>query len=225
MTARQFALPLDHRPAHGRADFLVGDCNRAAVALIDRWPDWPGPVAAIFGPPGCGKSHLADVWAAASGARMLDIGALDPDTLADTIGDTPAVVIDDVDNLAGPAAEQALFHLINLTRQESRYLLLTARQSPARLSPALPDLASRLRAVPAVEIRPPDDDLLGGLMVKLFADRQLTVSPELVGYLLNRIDRSFEDVRRTVSLLDERALARKRPITIPLARELLGEID
>jgi chromosomal replication initiation ATPase DnaA len=215
---RQLVFALDHRESFDRADFLVSDSNRAALHLIDRWPDWPASTVALVGPEGAGKSHLAAVWAAAAGARVMSRAALDvasgPQALA-----TGALVIEDCDR--DHDDDTALFHLFNLAKEQRAFLLITARRPPANWSVALPDLASRLRAVPAVTIAPPDDALLATVMMKLFADRQLTADDRLVSYLLARIERSFAAVQAAVDELDHEALRLKRPVNRALAAAIL----
>src|SRR5688572_21819800 len=182
----QLAFALDHAESLAREDFLAGPSNAAALSLIERWPDWPSRTILLRGPEGSGKSHLAAIWARAAGARTLSpraLGGVDvPIALA-----TGALVLD---NLAeGGFDEAALFHLINLAREERAYVLITARSAPATWRVGLPDLASRLRALPVVALEGPDDALLRAVIVKLFADRQLAVDESVVGFLATRIER------------------------------------
>jgi len=213
---RQLALALAHEESFARADFLPGASNADALALIARWPDWPDRALALAGPQGSGKSHLAAIWAEIAGARFLSARALgEADLLAELA--TGALVVEDV---AGQFNERALFHLINLVREEEAWLLITARTAPVGWTVALPDLASRLRAIPAVTIAPPDDALLGAVLLKLFADRQIAVDENLIGYLLTRIERSFAAAGEAVDALDREALRLKRPVTRALAAEM-----
>jgi chromosomal replication initiation ATPase DnaA len=218
MTARrrQLALDLGFRPALGREDFMVAPCNEAAVAWIDRWPDWPGPALALAGPAGSGKTHLAHVWRARTGAALIPGPAVKGEIDLLLWGATHAVVDD------GDAAdEETLLHLYNRLAQAGASLLVTAAAPPARWGTRLADLASRLRAAPVAAIGMPDDALIEAVMVKLFADRQLVPAPEVIAYLLARIERSFDGVRRTVAALDRAALAERRTVTIQLARAVL----
>ena len=216
---RQLALALPHAESFAREDFLTGAPNEAALAMIERWPDWPDRALALVGPEGAGKSHLAAIWAETAGARRVSARALGETNLIGALA-TGALVIEDA-----PARldERALFHLLNLIREEEAYLLITARVAPARWSVALPDLASRLRAVPTVALSAPDDALLRAVLVKLFADRQLGVDSSLVSYLTTRIERSFAAARAAVETLDREALRMQRPVTRALAAELLRE--
>jgi chromosomal replication initiation ATPase DnaA len=215
---RQLALALPHAESFARDDFLTGASNEAALATIERWPDWADRVLALTGPEGAGKSHLAAIWAEKAGARRVSARALGETDLLHALATGALVVEDASDELD----ERALFHLLNLVREEDGYLLLTARTPPATWGVALPDLASRLRAVPVVTVSAPDDALLRAVMVKLFADRQLAVDETLIAYLATRIERSFAVARETVERLDREALRQKRGVTRALAAELLG---
>lgn len=201
-------------------DFLVADCNRAAVACIDRWPDWPGPLAVIFGPEGSGKTHLAHVWQARSRAESVaDLAGVDPGAFPPGF----ALVIEDVRPPLGAEAERRLFHLYNLAGESGGSLLATAREPPSRWQVSLPDLASRLAAAPAAAIGAPDDALLAAVIVKLFADRQVKIEEDVVTYLLARIERSFAAARAIVDRIDRAALAGGRKVTVALARAVLEE--
>ncbi len=214
---RQLVLALDHAESFAREDFLAGPSNQAALALIDRWPDWPARVVALVGPEGSGKTHLASIWAAASGARVLAAKLLGDSDVPGALA-TGALVLEDLE--AQALDERALFHLLNLTREEGAYLLITARAPPAAFPVGIRDLASRLRSLPVVTLDPPDDDLLRALIVKLAADRQLEADAALVNYLVTRIERSFAAARAAVARLDEEALRQHRPVTRALAAEL-----
>jgi chromosomal replication initiation ATPase DnaA len=214
---RQLVLALDHAESHAREDFLAGPSNQAALALIDRWPDWPDRVMALIGPEGAGKSHLASIWAQAAGARVLAAKLLTEIDLPAAFA-TGALVVEDL-TFAG-LDERALFHLINFAREQTAYVLITSRSPLSTFPVGIRDLASRLRAVPAVTLSAPDDALLRALIVKLAADRQLNVDEALVNYLANRIERSFAAARAAVSRLDEEAMRQHRPVTRALAAEL-----
>jgi len=216
---RQLALALPHAESFARDDFLAGASNESALGLIERWPDWPDRALALVGPEGAGKSHLAAIWADIAGARRVSARALGDTDLPAALA-TGALVIEDA---APPLDERALFHLLNLVRQQEAYLLMTARIAPATWSVALPDLVSRLRAVPVVELNTPDDGLLRAVLVKQFADRQLAIDEGVIGYLAARIERSFAGARAAVEELDREALRRKRPVTRALAAELLWQ--
>jgi len=216
---RQLALALPHAESFAREDFLAGVSNKAALGLIERWPDWPDRMLALVGPEGAGKSHLAAIWAEIAGARRVSARALGETGLMGALA-TGALVVEDA---SARLDERALFHLLNLVRQEEAFVLITAQTAPASWRVELPDLASRLRAVPVVELSAPDDALLRAVLVKLFADRQLAVDESLIGYLATRIERSFAGARAAVEELDREALRLKRPVTRALAAELLSQ--
>ncbi len=218
---RQLPLVLDHAPASARADLVVGDANRAAVAMIDRWPDWPATVLVVAGPPGSGKTHLGRAWAEMADASILDAGrlsAVDPVEIA-----RRGAFIDDAD--AAGLDEAGLFHLVNAARGAGTALVLAARRFPAAWGVSLPDLASRLRAAALVEIAEPDDALLSAVIVKLFADRQVEVEPHVVQFLVRRIERSVATAAALVDRLDRAALEEKSRITRVLAARTIGTLD
>lgn len=214
----------------GREDFLPAEANEAALAFVEAWPAWPGPALAIHGPEGAGKSHLAAIW-----RQLADPFVIDPAALADQparalLGDARALLLEDVDRAletaasAGRPLDEALFSLWTALVERGGHLLLTARQPPSRWNLQLADLRSRLRGANSVAVEAPDDALLGALLVKLLADRQLRIAPEVVHFLLPRIERSFAAVHRLAAGLDEAALSEHRQITVPLARRVLARL-
>src|SRR5579883_401971 len=214
----QLPLEFAHRPALGRADFLVAPCNAAAIAWLDRWPHWPAPALTLSGPTGSGKTHLAHVWQALSAARFIAPERLTTQRIPDLLGSARAVIVDDAER----AGEAPLLHLYNSMAERGGHLLVITRLAPARRAIALADLRSRLVAAPSVALAPPDEAHIGALLVKLFADRQLTLGEEVVAYLALHLERSFEAAQRAVAALDAAALAEQRPVTIPFARRVLG---
>ncbi len=215
---RQLAFALPHAESLSRDNFLEGPANEAALALIESWPDWPNPVMLLAGPEGSGKSHLAAIWAEAAGARSTSAHALTSTEVPGELA-TGALVVEDL--RSGEFDERALFHLLNLAREDAASVLITARVPAASLEIELRDLRSRLRAIPTVLLLPPDDRLFRALIIKFCADRQLTVDESVVSFVANRIERSFAAARQAVVLLDTEALRLGRPVTRALAAELL----
>ena len=213
---RQLALALDHAESYARDDFLPGSSNADALGLIDSWPDWPANAVALVGPEGSGKTHLATIWAATAGARVISAHALSEASLRPSLA-TGALVIEDA---AVMSDERALFHLINLAREENAYLLFTARLAPSAWPVTIPDVNSRLRAMPVVTLQAPDDAMLRAVIIKHAADRQLGIDESVVRYLSTRIERSFAAARAAVIALDNEALRQGRPLTRALAAEM-----
>jgi chromosomal replication initiation ATPase DnaA len=215
---RQLAFALPHAESRTRDNFLEGPANAAALALVDGWPDWPNRIMLLVGPEGSGKSHLAAIWAEQAGARSTTAHALTATAVPGALA-TGALVIEDL--RSSDVDERALFHLMNLAREDEAFVLITARAPPSATEIELRDLRSRLRAVPIVLLLPPDDQLLRALIVKFCADRQMSVDETVVSYLVTRIERSFAAAREAVELLDTEALRLGRPVTRALAAELL----
>ena len=210
----QLRLSFEHQPASGAEDFMPAPCNDEAVAWLARWPEWPAPALLLYGPPGCGKSHLARIWATRTGAYWLDRAV--PKDIPWSVSN--ACVLDDADPVAD---EVALLSLYRRLQEANGHLLMTAQRPPSQWRLRLPDLASRLRAAPAVAIGSPDDALLGAVLLKLFADRQLAVGQAVIQYLVRHMERSFDAAQRVVAKLDAASLDQQRPITVALARTIL----
>ncbi len=218
---RQLPLDLVHAEGRSRDDLVVSVANADAVSLVDRWPDWPSPVVVLAGPAGAGKSHLGAIWSEMAGATVLERSRLDGEAVA--AASAGPVFIDDAD--AGGLDENGLFHVINAVRGAGSHLMLTSRRFPGAWGVKLPDLASRLKAAATVEIREPDDVLLAGVITKLFADRQVEVDPQVVQYLVRRIERSLSTAIRVVERLDATALEQQSRITRAMAAEAVNAMD
>ncbi len=216
-TPQQLVFELPHRPALGLEDFLVSASNAEAVALVDRWPDWHAGAAVIAGPQGCGKSHLANVWRLRSKAQPYAAADVTRAAIPDLASAT-ALVVEDVERTTD---ETALFHLLNLVREQRIAVLLTANAAPGDLAFRLPDLVSRLKALPYAGIAPPDDLLLRAVLIKLFDDRQLSVTPHIVDYLLFRMERSMAAAQALVGEIDRQALVLQRRVSRPVAAKAL----
>src|SRR5690606_37259587 len=223
---RQIPLNLEHQPGYHRDDLIVTASNRAAVELVDRWPNWLTPVVVLAGPTGAGKTHLAEIWRSTTDALLVQANSIDENTVA-SAAERP-VLIDDIGG--EPFEETGLFHLINSVRQHAAQgpgpsLLMTSRQRPANWKVQLPDLASRLKAATVVEIAEPDDLLLSGVIYKLFADRQVSVEAHVVSYLVSRMERSLPFAIQLVDRLDQAALEQKSRITRTLAAQVVSQMN
>src|SRR3978361_2057688 len=215
---RQRALALRHAESLSRDNFLEGPANAAGLALVERWPDWPNRIMLLVGPEGSGKSHLAAIWAEEAGARSTSAHALTSAAVPGALA-TGALVVEDLKS--SDVDERALFHLMNLAREDQASVLITTRTPPSAFAVELRDLRSRLRAVPSVTLLPPDDQLFRALIVKFCADRQMSIDETVVSYLATRIERSYAAGRQAIDLLDAEALRLGRPVTRALAAELL----
>ncbi len=218
---RQLVFDLAHRPALGAEDFMVSDANQSALEIVDRWPDWPHWAVVVEGPARSGKSHLANVWRYRSAAHIVAADAID-EHLPTLFQNSGALVVENLE--AGVNAEQMLFHLLNIARERKLSILLTSRVGPGDLAITFPDLRSRLRALPVVRIEPPDEALLKAILLKHFADRQLTVEPQIISHLATHMERSFQAANALVEAIDKRSLADKRRVTKVLANTVMIEM-
>jgi chromosomal replication initiation ATPase DnaA len=216
---RQLSFDLPQQVALGPDDFFVSTANEQAFAMVTDWAGWPAGKLALIGPRGSGKSHLARVWQSLAGAQILQAVAVVPGLMP------PAgahVVIEDVARLPA-AAEEHLFHLHNHLAETGGRLLLTSVEPPIRWPIALPDLASRMQGTAVIRLDDPDDRLLAALLMKLFADRQLSPPPDVITYLAARIERSHAAAARVVALLDDAALSERRELTRAFVRGVLDK--
>ena len=222
--SQQLSFDLPSKPTLGRDDFVVAPSNAMAVAMVENTPQGPGGKLILSGPAGSGKTHLTHVWSTATGATVIparDLPGADIPQLA-----SGPVAIEDVPDIAGAAtAQDALFHLHNLVLANGHRLLLTGRGTPRHWGLSLPDLQSRMEGTQAVALEPPDDALLSAVLTKLFADRQIAPKPDVIPYLLKRMERSFEAAQALVDQLDRAALDHQRSLTRRFVAECLGGAD
>ena len=218
----QLPLRLPHEPAMAADDFLLGDCNRQAFEFITSWPRWPSPFALLTGPPGSGKSHLASIWMEQTGAQLLASPAI-ATASADAINPSACLCIEDL--VPGEIDQRSLFHIFNLVRSAGGFLLLTSAEPLARWTVTLPDLLSRLRAATPVRLTEPDEDLFRRLLVKLLADRMISIDQRVLDFLVLRAERSYAAASGLVERLDEASLSHKRPITRPIAAEVMAHFE
>lgn len=217
----QLPLAFEAKRSYARDDFVPGIANEEALALIEAWPAWPGRVCAVWGPQGSGKTHLAEIWRAQAQATALPVRELSVETVADLAGGQ-GYVIDDADAVEGGAA---LFHLLNFVNQSGGFLLMTGAEPPQRWRTQVPDLHSRLTAVPGVALQAPDEALIARVLLKLFGDRQLKLPEALIDYLVPRLRRSFADAERIVVLIDTLALQQKRNISVEIGAQALRFLE
>ncbi len=218
---RQLPLDLGGQPGFSRDELIVTPSNAAAVALIDQWPQWPANFMVLAGPPGSGKSHLASIWAGK--AEALSIDPLQADAIETAAKAGANILIDGISDR--PFDENALFHLVNATRETGKHLLITSRRWPSQWPVALADLMSRIKSAPMVEISEPNDQLLSGVITKLFADRQIAIDSSVVRFLVSRIERSLATAQDIVARIDRAALEQQARVTRQLASSVLTEMD
>lgn len=214
--AAQLVMPFAPAVSYRSEDFLHGGANEIALSLLERWPDWPYAIVLITGPKGSGKTHLAHLFARHAKAGLIDAERVGKQTADQLLAGNHCWVLDGIERVS---SESALAQLINHARARGDYLLLTSRDVP---QPKLPDLASRLRAMPSVSLGLPDDALLAGVLAKAFADRQIRVSPDILSYAVSRLERSYAAVQQLAAKLDEASLAHGRKISLNLVRQLVG---
>ena len=215
---KQLILPLELPPAFDDKDFIVSHSNEEAYLWLMRWPKWPNRCFAIYGEEGCGKTHLSNIWKMKTKAKFLssqDFNTIDLEILFEKQN---LFIFDNAHLIEN---EEKFFHFYNYLIDSQGGLLLLSRTPPAHWERKLPDLRSRLNAIPALKIHPPDEALLFQVIQKLFNDFQLHVDEVVISFLLKHMERSFEKARFWVETLNMHALTQNRGVTIPLVRELL----
>ena len=227
---KQIPLQFEPIPCLGREDFMVNKSNAEAVSMINLWPDWPFFALCIYGPQGSGKTHLANIFAQHV-YKITNHPYKIPSIEASEINmDSPHRLFEQsrcliVENIRENINQEAMFHLYNLYRNEGGNILFTAQIPLARMNFSLKDLQSRLNIIPAVELKAPDDELLSTILIKLFSDRQMTISPEILSYIINNMQRSNAYAIKLIAEIDNICLARKRAISIPIVKEALESVN
>ena len=222
----QLPFDFEHRPSLSGDDFLVASSNEEAVAWIDKWPDWPTPVVILYGPTGCGKSHLSNVFIRLTGASKLTPSSVSDVVLA-SLTNVPKNFVIEISKINAFCSfnEEKLLHLYNNLVLYGGHMLITAESHPINWKIGLADLSSRIRATQAISIGMPDDNLIKAVLVKLFSDQQVRVEVGVIDYVIKRIERSFDSARKFVRLADKIALSQKKSINLNVARQVLNELE
>ncbi len=223
-TTSQLPLDLSVPVTHRREDLIESHANKMAILMVDKWPDWPGNVSVLAGPIGAGKTHIASVWADKADAVMCKCVELANrlDEFVKLASQGSNFLVEDA--TSGFINETAMFHFLNAVKQGGGYALITSRSWPIEWNIKLPDLASRLKAVQIFELSEPDDELLRHVMIKLFADRQLSVDEKVIDYCVLRMERSLESAGRLVEAIDAEAMSRKSAISRTTAANALEHL-
>lgn len=221
-------FPLKFRPNvdFRREDFMVSKCNFDAFSYVELWPNWPCFAAVLYGPEGCGKSHLAHMFAErVSGLCQPPVPVSIINAREITMSRVERIFQENfclvIENLTPKIDNEAMFHLFNMYQNIRGGILFTAETAPARMRFELPDLQSRLNMLPAVAIAEPDDELLGALVLKLFTDRQVMISPEVLNFIIRNTQRSFSYVQKLVEEIDAISLSRKRAVSVTMVKEAM----
>jgi chromosomal replication initiation ATPase DnaA len=193
----QIALPFAWPVAEKDEDFLLSEANRDAFDHFKSWSTWPVMATLLTGPRKSGRSLLGRIFVRKTGGRLFDD--------------------------AERHEEEDLFHAWNEAQTSRRPLLIVAAAPPPRWQVKLPDLRSRLAATPQVAIAPPDDELLGALVLKLLGDRGIAAPPELAHFLVPRIERSYVGLLKVIDALDRAVLSHHKRLTVPVAKRALIE--
>ncbi|MFV0626780.1 MAG: DnaA ATPase domain-containing protein [Alphaproteobacteria bacterium] len=228
--AKQLPIEFEYKPYYDREDFIVSDNNHEAITFIDSWPNWQSFAVCIYGPRGSGKTHLANIFVETIYKHTTYAQKIPFINAQDVKLETPHRLFEEskflvVENLSENVNKEALFHLYNLYRNEGGNILFTSEKAPARMSFGLADLQSRLNSIPSIEIKEPNDELLSMLIIKLFADRQINTTPEVVSYLINNAQRSFAYIKELIKEIDNISIAKKRAVTINIAKEAIAYLE
>ena len=225
----QLPFNFAHHTYMGKDDFVVSPCNAEAFALIERWPQWADFAACIYGGEHCGKTHLANIFAEEAAVKaglrnrlpIIEAKKISLEKLPPLFEYSRGLIVED---LSENIDEEAMFHLFNLYRNQGGFVLFTSHLPPARLPFKLPDLKSRLMMIQSICINHPDDELLAELIVKLFCDRQIAITPEVLNYIVINMQRSFDYAHKLVAEIDHISMAYKRAISIPIVKEAINSL-
>lgn len=227
---KQYLLKFASKTYLGEEDFLVTECNKLAYKAIKLWPYWSHFALDIFGPRSCGKSHLTHIWVNCIQRSLpkpieipiIQAHSINMKNVNRYINNYAYLAIED---LSADINEEALFHLYNAYNTAEHFVLFNSEQPLAKIPFKLPDLRSRLNTIPTAEIAMPDDEMLTALIAKLFNDRQIIISQEILDYILNNAERSFNYISRLVEEIDDISWVYGRTVSIPIVREAIKNLS
>ena len=218
--SNQLSFSLPKKETLDRDNYFVSQANQGAVSLIEDWINWPSQKLILVGSEGSGKTHLGHLWASEVGATIINATTLMEQQISE-LSKAPVLVEDINEIQRNQPVEIILFHLHNLLHSEGHSLLMTSQILPGRLSFSLKDLQSRIEASTTAKLHPVDDNLLGAILIKMFADRQIYFSDKLLTYVLSRVERSYTAAKLFVEEVDSKAMTESRVIGKKLVRDIL----
>ena len=202
-------------------DFYVSENNINAYKLIESWPNWTSRLVNIFGPKGCGKTHLINILENKIDSTLIEGSKVDSKVLL-KYKVKECLIIGDFNN---EIDEKLFYTIINMGLQDNKYLIISSLNPIKSFKVNLKDLSSRFTSFVEVGIDSPTDDLLRVILTKNFSDKQIKITKKNVEFILKNIDRSFEKVNLFTNLIDNLSLTKAKPINLTLIKKVLKEIN
>ena len=203
-----------------KQDFYVSRNNFNAFKLIESWPKWPSRLVNIFGPKGCGKTHLINILQTKIQSLLILSKNVSPDILVE-YKTKECLIIDDFNNNID---EKTLYSVINQSYQDNKYLIISSATSIKQFKTELIDLRSRFSSFVDIGIDLPTDDLVRVILTKHFSDKQIQISEKNIEYILKNIERSYEKINNFSNSIDSLSLTKAQPVKLQLIKKVLNEI-
>ena len=201
-------------------DFFVSSNNFSAYKLVESWPNWPGKWLNIFGSKGSGKTHLAKILEKKiDKIKLIEAKNIENELVRD-LNSLDCLIIDNYENNID---EKLLYSILNQSKQLEKYILINSTLSIKNTNFNLEDLKSRIRSFLFIGIELPTDDLLKVIITKTLSDKQVSIDPKLLKYIINNVERSYEKMFKFLKDVDELSLSTGKSININLIKKELNQ--
>ncbi len=218
--SKQLVFNFPFKKNYLKQDFYVSENNFKAYKLIESWPKWPSRLVNIFGPTGCGKTHLVNILK----TKIQSIIVLSKDVNEEILSEYKTKECLIIDDFRNDIEEKILYSIINQAFQDNKYLIISSSVSLKKFETELKDLKSRYGSFIDIGIDLPTDDLIRVILTKNFSDKQIQVSEKNIEYILKNIERSYEKINSFSNSIDSLSLAKAQPIKLQLIKKVLNEI-
>jgi chromosomal replication initiation ATPase DnaA len=199
-------------------DFCISQSNQQVYEYLFKWPLWESSIVNVNGPKKSGKTFLLNIFAKKNSFLRIVSKDISKDKI-ETILSQKKLIIEDIDQHVN---EELIFLIYNDFKINNKYLVFSSIEDTSNIKFDIKDLSSRFKSILNIKISNPSDNLLYSILLKELSSRQIVIKKELLNYIINRIERSYESINKFVIKIDKESLVNKKKIDMKLINKVLS---